>query len=304
MINKQEKLTKVKLKGNESFNIREGWLRKGMRCIVETPTLFSRDDAMEILGVGSKMVKSIRYWLRATGLTEERAPAGRAREQILTKQFGEVIDQYDRYFDDVFTLFLLHYNIVKNAEGLSVAWNIFFNNYDGQNFTKDNMIEKCKEELNKCLAEGATFSESLFADDCASILKMYNNTDVAEDPEESLSCPLIELGLIRKSANKNGTYVKTAPARELLDKMAVLYVILDNLDEGKESVSIESLINDTNNIGKVFNLDRVLINEYLDQLRVSGYITLNRTAGLDMVYVKDNRTPEGVMREYYEKRMR
>ena len=133
---------------------------------------------------------------------------------------------------------------------------------------------------------------------------MYNTTDVAEDPEESLSCPLIELGLIRKSANKNGTYVKTPPARDLLDKMAVLYVILDNIEEGKESVSIESLISDANNIGKVFNLDRVLINEYLDQLRVSGYITLNRTAGLDMMYVNDNRTPEGVMREYYEKRMR
>ena len=304
MINKQEKLTKVKLKGNESFNIREGWLRKGIRCVQDCPTLFSRDDAMEILGVGSKMVKSIRYWLRATGLTEERAPVGRAREQILTERFGEVIDQYDRYFDDVFTLFLLHYNIVKNSEGLSVAWDIFFNNYDGQDFTKENMIEKCKEELNKRLAEGATFSESLFADDCASILRMYNTTDVAEDPEESLSCPLIELGLIRKSANKNGTYVKTPPARDLLDKMAVLYVILDNIEEGKESVSIESLISDANNIGKVFNLDRVLINEYLDHLRVSGYITLNRTAGLDMMYVNDNRTPEGVMREYYEKRMR
>ena len=304
MTNKQEKLTKVKLKGNESFNIREGWLRKGIRCVQDCPTLFSRDDAMEILGVGSKMVKSIRYWLRATGLTEERAPVGRAREQILTERFGEVIDQYDRYFDDVFTLFLLHYNIVKNAEGLSVVWDIFFNNYDGQDFTKENMIEKCKEELNKRLAEGATFSESLFADDCASILRMYNTTDVAEDPEESLSCPLIELGLIRKSANKKGTYVKTPPARELLDKMAVLYVILDNIEEGKESVSIESLISDANNIGKVFNLDRVLINEYLDQLRVSGYITLNRTAGLDIVYVSDNRTPEGVMREYYEKRMR
>lgn len=304
MINKQEKLIKVKLKGNESFNIREGWLRKGMRCVQNYPTLFSRDDAMEILGVGSKMVKSIRYWLRATGLTKENAPVGRAREQVLTENFGRVIEQYDPYFDDVFTLFLLHYNIVKNADGLSVAWDIFFNNYDGQDFTKDNMIEKCKEELNKRLVEGATFSESLFADDCASILRMYNATDVAENPEESLSCPLIELGLIRKSANKKGTYVKTPPARELLDKMAVLYVILDNIEEGKASVSIESLINDANNIGKVFNLDRVLINEYLDQLRVSGYITLNRTAGLDMVYVNADRTPESVMREYYEKRMR
>ena len=303
MINKGEKLTKVKLKGNESFNIREGWLRKGMRCILEYPTLFSRDDAMEILGVGSKMVKSIRYWLRATGLTEERAPAGRAREQVLTEQFGEVIEQYDRYFDDVFTLFLLHYNIVKNTEGLSVVWNIFFNNYEGQDFTKDNMVEKCKEELNKRLAEGVTFSDSLFSDDCASILRMYNATDVVEDPEESLGCPMIELGLIQKSVNKKGTYIKTSPSRELLDKMAILYVILDNIEEGKDSVSIDSLVNDANNIGKVFNLDRVQINEYLDQLRISGYITLNRTAGLDMVYIRSEKKPCDIMCEYYEKRM-
>ncbi len=304
MINKDDKLTKVKLKGNESFNIREGWLRKGMRCVKEYPTLFSRDDAMEILGVGSKMVKSIRYWLRATGLTEESTQAGKAREQWLTDHFGVVIEQYDPYFDDVFTLFLLHYNIVKDANALCTAWNIFFNDYDGQDFSKDNMIEKCKEELNKRLAAEATFSESLFADDCASIIRMYNATDVAEDPEESLACPMIELGLIKKSANKKGTFVKTPPARDLLDKMAVLYVIIDNLGEDKDSVSIDSLVNDPNNIGKVFNLDRVLINEYLDQLRVSGYITLNRTAGLDMVYVNSDRTPKGIMREYYEKRMR
>jgi hypothetical protein len=303
MINKQEKLTKVKLKGNESFNIREGWLRKGMRCVQEYPTLFSRDDAMEILGVGSKMVKSIRYWLRATGLTEESTLVGRAREQRLTDNFGDIVNYHDPYFDDVFTLFLLHYNIVKDSEGLSVVWNIFFNNYNGQDFTKENMVEKCKEELNKRLAEEVAFSDSLFADECASILRMYNATDVVEDPEESLGCPMVELGLIRKSANNKGTYVKTPPARELLDKLAVFYVILDNMGD-KDSVSFDSLINDPNNVGKVFNLDRVLINEYLDQLRASGYITLNRTAGLDMVYVNTERTPQGIMREYYEKRMK
>ena len=88
------------------------------------------------------------------------------------------------------------------------------------------MIEKCKEELIKRFAEGATFSDSLFADDCASILRMYNSTDVMDNPEENLSCPMTELGLIRKSVNKKGTYVKTPPAREQLDKLAVLYAIV------------------------------------------------------------------------------
>ena len=62
------RIKKVNLKGNESFNFREGWLRKGMRCVEADEALFSRDDVMERLGVGSKMVKSIRYWLQATNL--------------------------------------------------------------------------------------------------------------------------------------------------------------------------------------------------------------------------------------------
>ena len=62
------RIKKVKLKGNESFNFREGWLRKGMRCVKEDESLFSKDNVMEQLGVGSKMVKYIRYWLQATGL--------------------------------------------------------------------------------------------------------------------------------------------------------------------------------------------------------------------------------------------
>ena len=52
-----------KLKGNESFNIREGWLNKGIEAIREDPTVFTQSTAMDTLGVGSKMVKSIRFWI-------------------------------------------------------------------------------------------------------------------------------------------------------------------------------------------------------------------------------------------------
>jgi len=122
-----EKLKKVKLKGNESFNIREGWLRKGMRCVEEFPKLFTRDDVMEILGVGSKMAKSIRFWLQATGLTEEKiVDGGRARAQFITEHFGRIIQQYDPYFDDIFTFWLIHANIVAN-QNFCMAWHIFFN---------------------------------------------------------------------------------------------------------------------------------------------------------------------------------
>lgn len=69
----------------------------------------------------------------------------------------------------------------------------------------------------------------------------------------------------------------------------------------KNSVSIDDLLNAPNNIGRVFNLSRVAINEYLDQLRIAGYLTINRTAGLDMVYVETMMKPKDIMTEYYKK---
>lgn len=301
----QNKIKKIKLKGNESFNFREGWLRKGIRCIQKHPTLFSRDDVMEQLGVGSKMVKSIKYWLRATGICEERCiNSGKERGFYLTEDFGQIINEYDRYFDDIFTLFILHYQIVKN-DSLCMVWNIFFNEYNGFDFTKDEMTDVCKSFLNKRIEEGNSFSEKSFADDCSSVIKMYYSASEFEDPEESLQCPLVSLGLISNSTRLKNAYIKTAPARGVLDKLAVLYVIVSNLTEGKNSVSINELVKEPNNIGHTFNLNRVKTNEYLDQLRVAGYLTINRTAGLDMVYLNRDIELSDILVEYYERsRMR
>lgn len=297
----QDKLKKVKLKGNESFNFREGWLRKGMRCVKQDPSLFSRDDVMGQLGVGSKMVKSIKFWLQATELCEEKYISGRrGRALYITKDLGEIIDKYDPFFDDIFTLFVLHYHIVSN-ESLCIVWNIFFNDFSGVDFTRNNMVAICEESLQKKLGENTTFSMSLFEDDCASVLRMYQVLPDVDDPEESLQCPLNSLGLVLKSSKLKNAFVKSSPTKDVLDKLAVFYVIIKNIPEGKNSASIKELVESPNNIGKVFNLSRVKVNEYLDQLRVAGYITVNRTAGLDMVYLNTEYKPSDVLEEYYKK---
>ena len=291
------KFKKVKLKGNESFNFREGWLRKGMRCVGECETLFSQDDVMERLGVGSKMVKSIRYWLQATDLCKEvYVNNGRTRAQVMTDEFGRVINEYDPYFDDIFTLFLIHWHIVSN-ESLCIAWNIFFNEFEGQDFTRENMIANCRELLIRKLDAGCEFSERSFEDDCLSVIRMYAEPENDEDPEESLKCPLTALGLLQK--NSKNTFTRSAPALDSLDKLVILYVITKNLPDGKNSVSINDLLNAPDNIGRVFNLSRVMINNYLDQLRVGNYLTVNRTAGLDMVYIDPIMRPSDIMIEYY-----
>ena len=63
-------------------------------------------------------------------------------------------------------------------------------------------------------------------------------------------------------------------------------------------MTIDRLIEEENNIGKVFNLDRNEVNEYLDILEKQGYIEINRTAGLNTVYVKTNKN---ILNQYYDK---
>ena len=293
------KIKKVRLKGNESFNFRDGWLRKGMREVAECPTLFSTDDVMERLGVGSKMVKSIRYWLQATGLCNEIIiNGGRARAQAITENFGKIIEEFDPYFDDIFTLFLLHYHIVAN-DSLCMAWNIFFNEFDGQDFSREDMTGICRGLLERKLDESCAFSEKSFADDCSSVIRMYIDQG-DQDPEESLACPLSSLGLLKKSERIPNCFTKSAPSSDSLDMLAVLYVIVSNLSFDRDSVSINDLQNAPDNVGRVFNLSRALINNYLDHLRVAGYLTINRTAGLDMVYLNRRLTPDKIMISYYK----
>ena len=67
-----------------------------------------------------------------------------------------------------------------------------------------------------------------------------------------------------------------------------------------ESVSINDLIEGEESISSLFQLTATHINELLDKLDSRGYIRVNRTAGLDVIYIETDMTPEDVMREYYE----
>lgn len=75
----------MKFRAHETFFIRKGWLSKGMRCVSQKPDIFvdKNENSMDVLGIGANMVKSLRYWLQAVGLTSE--PSRGKRIQSFTK---------------------------------------------------------------------------------------------------------------------------------------------------------------------------------------------------------------------------
>lgn len=64
----------MKYRGHETFSIRKDWLAKGIEAVQKNPGIFTDKtlEPMEELGIGRNMVVSLRYWMKAVGLTEEK----------------------------------------------------------------------------------------------------------------------------------------------------------------------------------------------------------------------------------------
>lgn len=294
-------MAEIKVKGHESFYIREGWLRKGVVGIEKYEYLLSEPlKAVDELGVGANMVKSIRYWLQVVNLSNETRGENSKRRQNLTEGFGDIIFKNDPYFEDIGTLFLLHYKLASN-KNLATSWFVFFNKIEASEMTKDIMYKRVHDEILN-IEPGLVVSEKSIIDDCNCILKTYvTDNDDFNEPEDNMICPFTELGLIKKYENKNKETIveKLTPSKKKLDKLIVLYVINENLKNKSRSVSIKSLLEDENNIGKIFNLNKNSVNQYIDELVDEGYLTVTRTAGLNTIYLTEK--ADNILTIYYEK---
>ena len=130
----------MKFRAHETFFIRKGWLSKGLRYVTQKPDVFvdKKENPMDVLGIGANMVKSLRYWLQAVGLTSE--PSKGKRLQKLT-DFGKLVFKHDRYTEELGTLYLLQYKLVTNEE-MAPSWYYFFNVFTMQEFGKDDFTVK------------------------------------------------------------------------------------------------------------------------------------------------------------------
>ena len=81
----------MKFRGHESFFIRKGWLYKGLHGIQGNPELFTSKDAMEELGIGNNMVRSLRYWMQATGIAVEKLTKNHGKRGQFITELGKII---------------------------------------------------------------------------------------------------------------------------------------------------------------------------------------------------------------------
>lgn len=278
---------KLKLKRHESFSIREGWLAKGIKNVKEYGNVFALQNATDILGIGTNMVKSLKYWMTATKLIEEK------NREIMLSDFGSIINEYDPYLEDIFSWWLIHINMITNVDDAYI-YNLFFNKCNIKTFTKRELYEKLYTLLTN---EKLTFNENILQDEVNMIIKTYTVDEKIDNPENNFICPLSELNLLKKI--DRDTYEKNRPEIRNLPFWVVYYIICLLLDD-RDNISIDELLKEENSPAKLLNMDKNLINEYLDEMKKNDLIIINRTAGLNMVYLKKKLSLNEIAEEYFK----
>ncbi len=292
----------MRFRAHESFFIRKGWLYKGLKNIERTPRIFSDKNinASDVFGIGTNMVRSLRYWLQATGLTRE-VNGGNYRMQVIT-EFGNTIMMHDRYMEEEGTLWLIHYKLACNQD-MATSWYWFFNEFYYSEFSKEDFVHALDSYIRFNQKEGDGIALSSIEDDFACILNTYipriKMHPEKVSPENNIDCPLGQLGLVDFVEKKKRIFRKNSPRKDDIHPLVVLAVIIEQND-GQTEIKISRLLQDPCNIGKIFNLDIVVLNQYLDKLARLGLITVVRTGGLDVIRLQRHLTFKQCLEKYFE----
>ena len=287
----------MKFRAHDTFFIRKGWLSKGMRCVYAKPDVFvSRDEnPMDVLGIGANMVKALRYWLQAVGLTSE--PNSGKRNQSFT-DFGKLVYHYDKYMEELGTLYLMQYKLASNRDS-ATAWYFFFNEFNINEFSKEIFVEELLKFI-KMEDDGVDVAIRSLNDDFSCIINTYlprsKVNGKSQSPENNIDCPLGELGLVDVLNKSKKTFRKGIPASSTIPPLVAMAVIAANAEDRKE-IGLNELLTAPRNIGRVYNLDSITMLEVLYNIEKLGIIKINRTAGLDVINILE----EGSFIDYTER---
>lgn len=290
----------MKFRAHDTFFVRKGWLSKGMKHVHDRADIFvSRDEnPTDVLGIGTNMVKALRYWLQAVGVTEE--PASGRRTQRFT-DLGDQIYEHDRYIEELGTLHLLHYKLAINRED-ATAWYYFFNEFKMIEFTKEDFVSALQSHV---LMSGEDVSVALRSlnDDFTCIVNTYlprqKSNPGKVSPENNIDCPFGELGFIDILSKEKHTYKKSIPAAKSFNPWVILAVIVDQVND-RDEIALNELLTAPCNIGRVFNLDAITMLDILHQVEKTGELRIIRTAGLDIVRLNNQHTFQECVDMYYE----
>ena len=252
----------VKFSGHETFACRYAWLPKALQAIQSDPKVFADEDqAIVELGVGKNMVRSIRFWVEASGMAKT-ARAGLEPTKLGLLIFGT--KGLDPFIEDIQTLWLIHWNLTTQIENPLFAWQFLFNRWHEPEFTESTALKAFAKETDG-------LSKRLSSVTLQQHFQVFLHTYVpargqkGEIAEDNLDCPLTELELLVKigerappgNTRREPVYAFRRDEKPSISPELFAYCVEDfwqKVSPNEQTLPVRALVNGIGSPGQVFKI--------------------------------------------------
>ncbi|MDF2449461.1 MAG: hypothetical protein K0R26_1965 [Bacteroidota bacterium] len=279
--------------GHESFHCRHLWLKKGYDFINNGKS-FSDESAVLELGVGKNMVNSIRFWMKAFNILDEKDSITPLANRLFNDRNG-----WDKYIEDEATLWLLHYHLVKKSH--ASTYNMIFNEFRKEKieFTRinfENYVQRKSDEI------GFAINKNTIRDDFDVFLKMYLRPDSqSKDRDDSYSGILSELEFVQSIGRGENKYfvIENSERPEIPDEI-ILYCILEN-GNFESSLNLSSIEQEYDSVGSIFAINRSGLFNKIEGIteKFKKEMHFSDHAGVRELQFKTKPDPLTILERYY-----
>lgn len=293
-------MRKLRFSGHESFICKQFWLKKGYDFLNQQ-NRFSDNDSVVKLGVGKNMVSSIRFWMKAFGLTDHDDNLQEIAHFIFDNSTG-----CDPFLEDLGTVWLLHYQLIKT--NYASIYHLYFNEFNTQryDFTKDQLQAFLKRKIEDI--DPNIYNQNTIKNDIAVFIRSYlkpKKHELKQEIEENFTGLLLDLNIFnsKKVRDFNGNvedhFILNNNQNGSLPFQIILFSILDNPSYGK-SISLKQLQTCINCPSYIFSINNETLIKKIEEM--TGYyrqITYSQNAGISELQIKKDLDKWNVLKDYY-----
>ena len=258
---------KPKFSGHDTFPFRYAWLTKiahylekgGISKIKEFEK--NKLQTMSEFGVGLNMVKSMRHWSQATKICDKNFELTDFGKFVFSKKKAA-----DPYLEKNETLWLIHWMIASDSN--LTTWFYLFNYHPSIIVNREQIINELLQ-IGK-FSKWKGISPNTIKRDVDCFIRTYLvSHKKGEITEDSIECPLAELGLLNQTYTKNEFELHKGP-KSSLSQSIFEFALRDYWSKQKNQIiTFEKLMYDYGSPGKVFQLDEKSLEGYLDGMSQS-----------------------------------
>ena len=272
---------KVIISGHSSFYIRENWINKLFYKVYEKDinkkidkSFFSKNNlsvAIDTLGVGSKMVESIKYWIDILGIIEKNG------DNLELSENSKIIFQLDPYLENLNSLWLLHSNILTKKNEKVLIWDLVFKNQENNSFSKESLEKKA--ELF-CIENRIKYSKKTLEDTINVFIKTYlKDEKTLNNPEENMVSPFVKLNYLKQAGE---VYKFINVNRESISDYLIYYLLFKKI-KNQGLINQLSVIDAYDYVNKIIRISYLDFEKIVQELELQDEIHVDRAAGLQNI---------------------